>query len=206
MDETLEDRIAAVERALTDGDHDLAALATEGDAADRIETLEADVAELTDRVTELEAATQALRGYVGNVRAVNEEVRERADLALETARNDDEQSARSRDDEPTLRLATDRSRTMDGNAETGRQTEGTNTTGRSVDDQCPLCDGDDGGASQSFAGRDGSGRARRRPDVPRTDHKRDDSNRGLTDGGLVESDDPSDETEAGVLTSIRSLL
>ena len=206
MDETLEDRIAAVERALTDGDHDLAALATEGDAADRIETLEADVAELTDRVTELEAATQALRGYVGNVRAVNEEVRERADLALETARNDDEQSARSRDDEPTLRLATDRSRTMDGNAETGRQTEGTNTTGRSVDDKCPLCDGDDGGTPQSCAGRDGSGRAQRRPDVSRTDHKRDDSNRGLTDGGLVESDDPSDETEAGVLTSIRSLL
>jgi hypothetical protein len=37
------------------------------------------------RVAELEAATQALRGYVGNVRSVNERVEERADAALARA-------------------------------------------------------------------------------------------------------------------------
>lgn len=85
MDETFEDRLAAVERALTDGDHDCSAL-TEGAAtADRVTDLEADIEELTDRVAELEAATQALRGYVGNVRSVNDEVEQRADKALAKA-------------------------------------------------------------------------------------------------------------------------
>lgn len=85
MDETLEERLAAVERALTDGDHDLTELTAAGETAQRLDDLAADVAELDERIAELEAATQALRGYVGNVRAVNEEVEQRADLALETA-------------------------------------------------------------------------------------------------------------------------
>ena len=37
---------------------------------------------LFDRLAELEAAVQALRGYVGSVRAVNEDVEQRADLAV----------------------------------------------------------------------------------------------------------------------------
>ncbi len=82
MDETLEQRLAAVERALTDGDHDLSELATSGEVAHRVDGIESDVDSLADRVAELEAATQALRGYVGNVRAVNQEVERRADAAL----------------------------------------------------------------------------------------------------------------------------
>lgn len=82
MDETLEQRLAAVERALTDGNHDLSALATSGDIAHRLDEVESDLDTLADRVAELEAATQALRGYVGNVRAVNREVERRADAAL----------------------------------------------------------------------------------------------------------------------------
>jgi len=85
MDGTLEERLAAVERAVTDGDHDCSALAEGAAAADRVADLEAELAELTDRVAELEAATQALRGYVGNVRSVNSEIEERADLALSKA-------------------------------------------------------------------------------------------------------------------------
>lgn len=85
MDETFEDRLAAVERALTDGDHDCSALAEGAATAERVTALEADVEELADRVAELEAATQALRGYVGNVRSVNEEVEQRADTALAKA-------------------------------------------------------------------------------------------------------------------------
>jgi hypothetical protein len=86
MDGTLEERLAAVERVVTDGDHDCAALAEGAATADRVAELESDIEELTDRVAELEAATQALRGYVGNVRSVNDEVEQRADTALETAR------------------------------------------------------------------------------------------------------------------------
>jgi septal ring factor EnvC (AmiA/AmiB activator) len=85
MDETLEERLAAVERTLTDGDHDLTALENAGERADRLDDLEAEMDTLDERIAELEAATQALRGYVGNIRATNNEVEQRADLALEKA-------------------------------------------------------------------------------------------------------------------------
>jgi hypothetical protein len=68
--DSIERRLDAVERALTD-DEPL-------ERADR-------VAELETRIAELEAAVQALRGYVGSVRAVNEEIEQRADRALRTA-------------------------------------------------------------------------------------------------------------------------
>lgn len=65
--ESVERRLAAVERALAT-DEPL-------EYADRLDDLEG-------RVAELEAAVQALRGYVGSVRAVNEDIEQRADLAL----------------------------------------------------------------------------------------------------------------------------
>lgn len=78
----LEARIEALERAVTEGDHDLSELAAEGEAQERLATVEAELGDLTERVAELEAATQALRGYVGNVRAVNRDIEQRADVAL----------------------------------------------------------------------------------------------------------------------------
>jgi len=70
-DEALQRRLRAVERSLTDGDHDVDSLRTAGDQADRIDELAARLDEAEDRIAELEASTQALRGYVGNVRSVN---------------------------------------------------------------------------------------------------------------------------------------
>ena len=69
--DSLERRLDAVERALVD-DEPL-------ERADRLDDLET-------RVAELEAAVQALRGYVGSVRAVNEDVERRADRAFRKAR------------------------------------------------------------------------------------------------------------------------
>lgn len=66
-----ERRLEAVERALSEDEP--------VDRADRLDDLEA-------RVAELEAAVQAVRGYVGSVRAVNEEIEQRSELALWTAR------------------------------------------------------------------------------------------------------------------------
>lgn len=80
MDEdTIQRRLSAVERAV-DGDAPAPERADEDreSLAARIETLEADVAEL-------EAGLQAVRGYVGNVRSVNEDVERRADAALAKA-------------------------------------------------------------------------------------------------------------------------
>ncbi|WP_225333608.1 DUF7310 family coiled-coil domain-containing protein [Halomicrobium urmianum] len=80
--DALDRRLSAVERTLADGEHDLDALRAAGDRQQRITELEGDLADSNDRIAELEAATQALRGYVGNVRAVNDDVAERADAAL----------------------------------------------------------------------------------------------------------------------------
>ncbi|WP_158057577.1 DUF7310 family coiled-coil domain-containing protein [Halorussus halophilus] len=119
--ESLDERLQAVERALIDADtntdHDLTALrdAAEVDAqlaahTERLDTLEA-------RVEELEAATQALRGYVGNVRAVNDAVERRADAALAKAESV-EQAVGSTDSEAfemdsfrSVQRDTDRERT-----------------------------------------------------------------------------------------------
>jgi hypothetical protein len=84
MDE-LEARIEALERAVTDGDHDLSELATEGETREQLAAIETELGDIADRVAELEAATQALRGYVGNVRAVNRDIEQRADAALAKA-------------------------------------------------------------------------------------------------------------------------
>lgn len=78
----LDRRLRAVERALTDGDHDVAALNDAAELADRLEDAEDRIATLEQRTADLDAAVQAVRGYVGNVRSVNEDVEERADAAL----------------------------------------------------------------------------------------------------------------------------
>lgn len=78
----LRERVAAVERALTDGEGDLSGLAEGAATAERVTDLEAAIDALREDVTEIEAATQALRGYVGNVRSINEDVEQRADAAL----------------------------------------------------------------------------------------------------------------------------
>jgi hypothetical protein len=77
----LHERVAALERTVTDGHVD------EGlpDAARmdaRLDDVEATVEDVDDRVAELDAAVQALRGFAGGVRAVDEAVERRADAAV----------------------------------------------------------------------------------------------------------------------------
>lgn len=57
--------------------------------ADRLAALERRLDDLVERVERQEAAVQALRGYVGNVRAVNREVERCADAALAAVRSAD---------------------------------------------------------------------------------------------------------------------
>ncbi len=75
----LADRVATLERALSDGagseDHPSDPPA---DVEDRLATVESDLADL-------EAAVQAVRGYVGQVRHVNREVERTAETALAVA-------------------------------------------------------------------------------------------------------------------------
>ncbi|WP_348611068.1 DUF7310 family coiled-coil domain-containing protein [Halobaculum rarum] len=87
--EDLRSRIAAVERACTDGtDADLTDLADAAEATAELQRASTRLDDLEARVAELESATQALRGYVGSIRAVNERVERRADRALAATREE----------------------------------------------------------------------------------------------------------------------
>jgi hypothetical protein len=77
----LDERVAALERAVTDGYAD-DGLPDAGRLAARVDDLEATVEELDDRTAELDAAVQALRGFAGGVRAVDEAVERRANAAI----------------------------------------------------------------------------------------------------------------------------
>lgn len=214
MDGTLEDRLAAVERALTDGDHDCSALAEGAANAQRVSDLETDVEELTDRVAELEAATQALRGYVGNIRSVNTDVEQRADLALSKAE--------------AARRAVGRSGS--GTKGEGRE-DATGSTPTNGDDphepgpekeRCERCDrpfeagrahsSPGFGSSQSESGGDASGLDALRdgsaggtPDVEGQFAATTPPSTGTqTDGGVPDGADG--ETGSGALARIRDLL
>lgn len=81
--ETLSERVSTLERTVTDGampslQDDAELRRTTADLAGRVDELEAEL-------DELDAAVQTLRGYVGNIRAVNDDVERLADAALAKA-------------------------------------------------------------------------------------------------------------------------
>lgn len=136
----LRERVAAVERALTDGEGDLQALAEGAASADRLDSLEAELDDLQEDVAELEAATQALRGYVGSVRSVNESVEERADAALAAVDSLEERLP----DEPKSAPLNSESPGADANPGAGpqddtRRTQTGRSDGISNGPQCRAC-------------------------------------------------------------------
>ena len=159
MDDQLEERVTALERAVTDGEGDAAALAEAAVTAERLEALETTVEDLEDRVAELEAATQALRGYVGNVRAVNREVEERADLALSRVEGLTGRPSAS-DGAPSQK------RSSRGHGQDHGSGPGESGEGRGSRDRCDRCgqprergtvaEGSEGGLSGSAGARDGT--------------------------------------------------
>src|SRR6056297_1500984 len=75
--DAVEERLRAVERAVADGD-------TEIDGAplgDPTGELASRIDELESTTTELESGLQAVRGYVGQVKSVDDEIEQRADAA-----------------------------------------------------------------------------------------------------------------------------
>ena len=92
-DAELERRLAAVERSLdANGDSDGPSDGAHSDT----DEFEARLAELESRVDELDAAVQAVRGFLGGVSAVNESVERRADAAVAAV----ERIERRLDDDP----------------------------------------------------------------------------------------------------------
>lgn len=79
---TIDERLRAVERAVTDEEVAVADVADAAALTDRLETLEARVSRCESRTDEIEAAVTALRGYVGELSAVNDDVERTAAAAL----------------------------------------------------------------------------------------------------------------------------
>jgi hypothetical protein len=133
-------------------------------------------------VSELEAATQALRGYVGNVRAVNRDIEQRADTALakaesvesaldetgqddpgETRRGGSGRERQSRDEKITQRAAGSNSQPREtaasrAESDPGRSTENVTDSGGSPGSgRQPATNGVDtaagSGARRNRAGR-----------------------------------------------------
>ncbi|WP_248897509.1 DUF7310 family coiled-coil domain-containing protein [Haloplanus halobius] len=80
-DRPLDDRLDAVERAVTDGEA-VDGLPEAARLRTRLDELETTVDDFDDRLADLEAAVQALRGFAGGVRAVDESVERRANAAV----------------------------------------------------------------------------------------------------------------------------
>lgn len=135
--EALEKRIAALERTITEGEGEYGALADGAATAERVETLEERLDDLTDQVGELDAATQALRGYVGNIRSVNREVEQRADAALAKVESLDSQQGQqtqtAREERSCPRCGRTRADGTDGTD----GPDGTDGSGGSNGDQSP---------------------------------------------------------------------
>jgi len=120
-DGRLAERLRAVERAITGTDDAVVDLGDEAAAAAERDALSERLDDLESRVTELEAATQAIRGYVGSIRSVNQAVERRADLALAEARKggEDAVDGRAADRETERHDARTRSTTIGGEASDG---------------------------------------------------------------------------------------
>jgi hypothetical protein len=101
-DDDLDERLRAVERAVTDGDTPVRELSESAAVHDRLDDLEAEIADLAERVDALDATVQSLHGYVGELEHVNDRVQRRADAARAAVeRLEDEQSRPDRSGTPT---------------------------------------------------------------------------------------------------------
>ncbi|WP_148413020.1 hypothetical protein [Haloferax sp. KTX1] len=136
-------RLDAVERTITDGDADFSSLEDLAAVERRVADLESAVESLTERLDEMDAATQAMRGYLGGVRAVNEDVERRANAALAKAESLEselvDETASPAADRTADALATDATtspaaRSADGDGGDSRRAEGTGTTARVAPD------------------------------------------------------------------------
>lgn len=134
--ETVSERLRTVERAVTDETTEFPKVTELAALEDRVDAVEQRVDDIDERTAELEAATQALRGYVGNIRAVNDDVEQRANAALAAtdqleARLDEELSSTPGPAETeTERRQTAAKRGRQSATENGDHTDPDSLTGR----------------------------------------------------------------------------
>ncbi|UWG47223.1 putative pilin/flagellin, contains class III signal peptide [Halanaeroarchaeum sp. HSR-CO] len=101
---SLEKRLDAVERAVTDGEVPVADVEDAAGRTARIERVESRLDTMEAQVDDLEAAVAAIRGYVGELRHVNREVERTASAAVAAV---DRLDAGSGPSPPIARVDTD---------------------------------------------------------------------------------------------------
>ncbi|GCF15005.1 hypothetical protein Harman_29400 [Haloarcula mannanilytica] len=151
--ETLAERLRTVERTITDGTTEFPEVTELAELETRIETIEQRVDDIGERTADLEAATQALRGYVGNIRSVNEDVEQRADAALAATdrletRLDEELASGPASDPSATRAEQLRRETAQGHPSSSNsdsQTETAATTGLAAESRTDFSAITDGG-------------------------------------------------------------
>ena len=176
-------RLNAIERALTDDDADLSDLRQTTAALDDLDGLESRVTEIESRLDELEAGLEAVRGYAGNVRAVNRDVERRASAALAKAE--------------TLENAVEnRPDTTDRKPNATEQVDPDPVTEHGTRDQAPPSQPAERGAGGGAA--DAARSTGRRPDGENNDSSRPQPRRSCddrADAGTSESRDGESQTE-----------
>ncbi|QPV63918.1 hypothetical protein I7X12_04610 [Halosimplex litoreum] len=214
----LDARLDAVERALTDGDADLRELREAGAVTDDLQTLEERLDTVESRLDELEAGLEAVRGYAGNVRAVNREVERRASAALAKAETveaavDRGGSHRDRPDERAHDQAPDRTHRVDRpDGAHAKRTDraSTGSTGRRLDpsstgrNEATSADRDPTGADAPDHRGGNRHTGRGRPDDPgggtdRRNHDRAnrDDDRSRRDGSPDSSQESDSDSDSG---------
>lgn len=78
----LEQRVEAVENAVTDGKTEFEDLGEIAELTAELESVASRLEKMERRLAAVEGATQSLEGYVGNVRSVNRETEKQADAAV----------------------------------------------------------------------------------------------------------------------------
>jgi hypothetical protein len=177
MDDGLDERLDAIERALTDGET-ADGLPEVGRLDARLDDLETTVADLDDRLADLEAAVQALRGFAGGVSAVDEAVERQANAAVARVE----------------RLETDL-RAVERAVADGRPadaTDGVESADRVAPDDGPdddLVRSDSAGASNGRHDADAASKDHRRsrPGARSSPHTRSADATGTTDASLAET-------------------
>jgi len=224
--ERLDERLTAVERTVVDGDHELDELADLASLADDVERLDERLDDVEQRLADVESRSQAMEGFVGNIRSVNEDVEQQADAAMATV---DRLEQRIQEIETAVAGVSAGGHGAGGGANrqshTGNAGPGSaeQTVERVVGDQSSQPrDGADGrGASggrqgrragwhRSGGGHGGAaglqqGNDQLPADAPQSDRQTAEADQQTIDErvGTSESDDESD---GGLLTSLRSKL
>jgi hypothetical protein len=200
-DTDLAARLDAVERAITDDGTDLADARDDADLAAAVADLESRVADLEATVEELDAGLQAVRGYAGNLRAVNRDVERRASAALAKAETLESSVERGtadapenghRSDGPLSVDGTVRDRHRDGTDRDHRDGTDRNHQGGTDRDHHPGTEQDAGRRAAAPSGDDRGPRKSRRERERTNGRSAAETGRpSRSDGTAAQSNDPT---------------